>query len=239
MPKKTKRRRLPKKLREFMPDENGSIKEQPLMVKARDLGTLLYREFLHEESGAKECGKLLMDWVAECYWGRRVESYIPVFHEIWDLLKAGGYNRKNPFVYGDYDYSVWTEPCKTEGRQVIISVCHCACRDDNTFVYIRDSNSSDIFDTFRCVSVWPRQTMSRYSKQHKFGDKRDIGKPSLSTYRKVDWHWGYYDCRDKGSVFLYNAFGNRVEHASWASEEIHWALWPLNNLLDELQEGSS
>lgn len=212
--------------------------EQPMMIKAKRLAKSLYKAYKFEEKRGKGCGDLLLEWVKEVYWGIIVKEHIPVFDEAWQLLHNRKHTKKNKFVYGDIDVGVWIEYPKNKNKKVIISTRYCSCADDNTHIFIYDKSSipKEYFnwDKFRAATVWPRQINSKLGID--WGDDRNIDLPSLNTYRKRDFHYGYYDCRDKGHSFLYEAINERVEKASWDEGRIERALWTLRGHLQALQE---
>lgn len=215
--------------------------EQPMMIKAKKLGRSLYRAYIQEEKAGRNCGNLLLDWIKESFWGSLVKDHLPIFNELWELLNKKGHTRKNPFGYGDIDYDVWVEYPKDNNKQVIVSICYCACADDNTHIFIYDKELSDpkIYSTydwskFRVATVWKRQKSNDRWPNDEYD--RNIDVPSLSTYRKRDFRYGYYDCRDKGHVLLYEAHSERVEKASWSETEIYWALWNLRSHLRALKD---
>jgi len=208
-----------------------------MMKKARRLGTSLYRAYKQEEK--QDCGKLLLDWVKECFWGAIIKDHLPVFDAVWNILNEKKHTKNNTFDYGDYDYSVWVEYPKEEDKRVIIAVCHCAVRDDNTTIFIESgrkwlNTEYNLGYDFRVATVWPREKSNK--RWPNDSCDRNIDIPSLNTYRKRDFHYGYYDCRDKGHVLHYRHWGNRVENASWSEEKIYWALWALRGHLEALKE---
>jgi len=207
------------------------MSEQPMMVKARKIANNLYKEYTEE--GKRQCNNLLLEWIKECFWGRVTKDHLPIFDEVWQLLDEGKYTKKNPFIYGDIDEGVWIERPKSKYKKVIVSERYCACRDDNIFIFIKD-DSSISFDTFRVATVWHRE--KKYSLKSNYGDDRDIKLPSLNTYKKRDFYYGYYDCRDKGHVLKYDSFTERVEKANWSENEIPWALDTLRSHLLMLKE---
>lgn len=167
----------------------------------------LYRKY-KKENDKKKTGKydsLLLKWTLQKFWRRVIEDNIPVFLEVWKKLNEQKHTRKNKFVYGDYDVGLWVEYPKDKNKKVIISTRYCSCADDNTYIFILEK--TDYRTVFRTVTVWPRQINSKYKHCEK-GDKfsKDIYKPSLNTYRKADFKFGYYDNRDKGHVFLYEKY---------------------------------
>jgi len=210
-------------------------KERDLMEIADKLATRIYKEYKIEQK--IDCQDLLMDWIGECLWGKIIKEYIPIFNETWDLLKEGGHNKNNKFIYGDIDVGVWYENVKDKTgvkryRKVIASQRYCSAAEDNTHIFILDQwpqdkrGLKDIMSKFRTVTVWPRQKKSptRWGKL-----------PSLNVYRKGSFDFGYNDCRDEGHVFKYEARDDTVDHASWASQKIPNALWTLKGHLENLR----
>lgn len=214
-----------------------------MMDKAQRLADMLYKEY-QEEDKRGECGHLLLEWVEDAFWGRMVKDHLKVFDAVWELLRARKHTKKKPFIHGDYDYSVWVENTKVKDKKVIAATCHCACAPDNTHLYIEENCKYreppyEIMHRFRVATVWPREKKSNLGIA--WGDDRDINVPSLNTYRKRNFHYGYFDCRDEGNVLLYSGYlGGRVEHAGWSAQKIYWALWMLrlhhNELLAAIEE---
>ena len=226
-----KKKKLTKKERkEILKDIIKIHPEQPMMKKARRIANSLYRAYIEEEKDGRECGHLLREWVEEIFWGRMVEDHLPIFDETWKMLHEGKYTQKNPFSYGDADHSLWVEYPKEpiikpsfshvhshEDIRVIVAVCHCACIEDNTYLFIEtgrefaQTHKSFLSYSFRVATVWPRE--KRSITGIKWGDDREIGLPSLNTYKKRAFHYGYFDCRDEGHVLLYENFlKSRVEN---------------------------
>lgn len=210
-------------------------REQPLMITAKRLGNNIYRAYKKEQKD--DCQDLLLEWVGECFWGKIVKEHIPIFKKSWNILYREGHDKNNKFVYGDVDVGVWYEKTKNERRKVIVSERYCSMADDNIHIFVLDEypkNWGISFNQFKAVTVWPREKKS--TLDHKFGDDRDIDIPSLNTYRKRDFDYGYNDCRDKGHCFKYEKINNRVEKPSWLGFKIQHALQTLRWDLGELKE---
>lgn len=204
------------------------MEEQPMMKQARKLANSLYRSYRKEQK--QDCGRLLLQWVHEIFCGSIVTDNLPLFDRTYDLLKEAKHIKEpNKLVYGDIDYGVWIEPCKD--KRVIASTCYCACRDDNTHLYIRHDSEVDMCDKFWIYSAWSKETKIRGTKY--------IEHPSINTHRKAKFSYGYQDCRDDGYICLYDRWQKRVEHAELTWKELYWALWELEGhysaLLEEKQ----
>jgi hypothetical protein len=215
------------KLRKATELRDSVRQPQPLMKKAILAADYLYKHYRTEDKDGRDCGKLFLEWTKENFWGRIVEDNLKHFDSLYENLKANKHTRRNKYIYGDYDYGVWIEPSKTKHRKVIVATCYCACRDDNTTIYIKDEISPD-WIRFRVDTVWGRQKKNKFN----FGDDRDIDTPSLVTYRKRDFEYGYRDSRDKGHVLKYDSLHSkhgRVENAHANETGIYWALWSLKN----------
>lgn len=223
------------------------------MGKAIALGDHLYEQYKAEGGG---CENLMMEWAKERFYGLLVQDSIPVFDEWWQMLVDKGHrSRKTSSEHGDWDYSAWAEKTgKDNELKVIVSTCHCAMRDDNTYIYIRAGFQYDGPDldptlpainalmrsmsTFQCHTVWPREKKSRYARQSGgFGDHRDIAVPSLNTFRKDKFKYGYGDFRDDGHVFNFHIShrGPVVEKAYYTELGIPLALDNMQWLLCDLR----
>ncbi|KKK48932.1 hypothetical protein LCGC14_3140140 [marine sediment metagenome] len=130
---------------------------------------------------------------------------------------------------------------KNKNKKVIVSTRHCSCADNNTHIFILEKDFCG-WTKFRCATVWSKaNNRGGYKTKdgwHYWGDDRDVKTPSLNTYRKRDFYFGYYDCRDKGHCFLYEDHGKKVgraEKASWSECEIQNALWTLKTNLEVLE----
>lgn len=190
----------------------------PMMEKAERIAENLYRQYNIEERGGRECGNLLLEWIKEHFWGIVISKHIPIFEKVWTILDKKGYTKRNKFIYGDIDVGLWVEYPKNTSKKVIVSTRYCAMADDNTHIFILDKEILN-WVKFRVATVWPRENSKggyKVKKSKKYpdgwfswGDDRDIKIPSLNTYRKRDFHYGYYDCRDKGHCFFYKDYGQR------------------------------
>lgn len=142
-------------------------------------------------------------------------NILPVFKKLWQLLNNNKCYKDNKFFFCDDDYSLWIEFPKQNKkhivRKVIIASCSTVCRDDNTILYIYDEGINDnCWDIFRIARVWQRQ---KTNNKYKCGDDRDINIPSLNTYRKRNFRFGYYDCRDIGHVLKIQ--NGHIDNAYW------------------------
>ena len=210
-----------------------------IMEKSIALGDHLYDQYKSEGGG---CENLLMEWAKERFYGRIIEDHLQVFDDLWQMLVDKGHRcSKTASSHGDMDYSVWAEKTgKDDDLKVIISTCHCAMRDDNTFLYIRSGfkyNNDPVYgklmrsmDQFVCATAYPRQTQSRYSRHHKWGDHRDIARPSIHTYRKHEFRYGYRDGRDNTHVFNFS-----YSHRGAVAEKAHWTENDIPRALDNMQ----
>lgn len=207
--------------------------------RAEELSEILYDAY-KDGDNTGVYNDYLIECIKEKFWGRVVKDHLPIFNKTWKILNEKKYTAKNPFVYGDDDVGVWIELTKSESKKVIASTCYCSCADDNTHIFILDDHSilNAHSIVFRVATVWPRQINKR--DKHPWGDDRDIKLPSLNTYRERDFRYGYYDCRDKGSCFLYEEFKKgiavRVENAHWDEGAITNALRTLRWHLEALEE---
>lgn len=196
--------------------------------KARKLANSLYEAYKQEPS--KRCGDLIIENVKNYFWGALVKDMLPIFDQIWNILHAKKHTKNNPFVYG-CDKSFWVEYPQEKDKKVIISKNYFGGGENNTYIYIRKYNA--IMSDLRVASVWPRQIIEKFDTP--FGDDRDISKPSLNTYRKKDYTFGYFDCRDMGHVLNYNKLTQSVENAHESEEKIKHSMWLLEIHLESLK----
>ncbi len=211
------------------------IPKNDMMKKAERIAKNLYRQYSIEEKDGRDCGDLLLEWIKENFWGIIVSKHIPTFERVWKMLDEKRHTKNNKFIYGDIDQGLWIEYPKDKNKKVIISTCYCSCADDNTHIFILERLYSNRI-RFRVATVWPRE---KHNTDGRWGDDRDIDIPSLNTYRKRDFRYGYYDCRDEGHCILYENYERkvgRVEKAHWGEGKIKHALWTLRMHLEALEE---
>lgn len=212
------------------------MSKQPLMIKAEKMASYMLRGYKKEG----DCGDLLIEWAKECFWGALVKEHLPIFDKVWKVLDEKGHTRNNKFVYGDIDVGLWVEYPKNKksNKRIIISERYCSCADDNIHLFIENGKKwlteCPILYKFKVVTAWPRQINSKYGK---WKDDRDIDKPSLNTYRKRGYTFGYGDGRDKGHSILYQ--NGRVDKAHWNEGRIKHALWTLRGHLGALESDNS
>lgn len=218
-----------------------TIPRQPISIDAEKLAMTMLEAYRKHEKRGIDCGNLVLEWSKEYFWGALVKEHIPMFERVWELLDREKHTVRNKFVYGDIDVGLWIEyPKKREKRKVIVSTRYCSCADDNTHIFVYDHDDREKkpyydFSKFKVVTVWPRQKRSKYWKTVDEWH-RHIDLPSINTYRKSDWDYGYNDCRDKGHCFLYEAHNERVEKAHWSENKIKHALWTLVGHFQMLEE---
>lgn len=224
----------------------GKTMNHPFTDRCKANGYKLYRRYMREQGGGRDCGKLMLEWENESFWGHVVKRHIPVFNKTYKILKDHGYfGQSNSYQYGDADVDVWIEQAKD--KKVIASTRHCSCADDNTHLFIMNDARHNIFGDFRCRTVWPKQNKRRgyrVKKSKKYptgwfswGDDRDIKIPSIATYRARNFDFSYGDCRDKGYVFTYTNFPegeHKVEKPDMY--KIEHGLWQLGIHLQNLQD---
>jgi hypothetical protein len=235
--------------------ELRALNNWPFQDKCNEIAELLYCQYKAEENreggNSEGCGDLMLEWIKSRFWGYIVADHIPVFHSVYDILKAKNHiGQKNCYTYGDIDVGVWIEKVKNpDDKRVIASTRYCSCADDNTHLYILSGFASELYLDFRCRTVWPRQNSRggyRVAKSDEhptgwfsWGDDRDIKVPSINTYRKRNFEFGYNDCRDKGHVFTYTksiVTGPRLDNPHWhemriphALQGLRWHLAALEN----------
>lgn len=225
MTKRKKKERTAKELKKLTDD----AKETPTFRNSRLLGNAMWRAWCRCAPLGLGCGELALEWAAERFYGELVRQHLKTFEQLWSLLNEHGYtSRKKALVCGDIDNSVWAESVKNSCVRVVIDVRHCWMADDNTTIYIDDSLGlpKRALDTFRVVRVWPRQKRGYYG----------VDEPSVQTYRREGFKFGYGDGRDPGHVLKYDYFRNVVEHAMGYEYRILRALNDLTCHLDCLQE---
>jgi len=184
----------------------------------------------------RDCGDYSVEKIKREFWGLVVRDYIPIFLSVYEILEErGNIGNSNRYVYGDIDVGVWIEPTNKKGRKVIASTRYCAMADDNTHIYILDDPHEDYpeFIKFVCKTAWPREKKKKKSWAN-FGDHRDIEIPSLETYRRFNFDFGYGDGRDKGYSFAYSTFPTPNIDTPWYDVNIGVALrflkWHLEAL---------
>ncbi len=199
----------------------------PMLDKAKKRAKQLYKDYNIEEKEGRDCGNLFLEWVSEHFWGMVVKEHIPIFHTNWEMLNSKGHTKNNKFVFGDIDEAVWIEKTKDKNKKVIVCERYCSMANNNIHIFIMEK-PFDNWVTFRVATVWHREIKS--ISGIKWGDDREIDKPSLNTYRKRDFHYGYYDCRDEGHCFKYEQRlkdVGTVEKAHWRESEMKYALSSL------------
>lgn len=186
-----------------------------------------------------ECIEQFLRWTFERYWGIEVERHLPLFDEYWTWLNDNNARRNNPLVWGDVDCSAWVEFPKAESRRVLVVETHCAMRDDNVHLFIRDNGV--LFNHFHVRTCWPRTTRVKgYGKGAKGWDW--VKHPSLALYREMDFKLPYADCRDSGYCISYEQVNRltelegvvvrpgKVDNGHSAMLDIYWALWTLRGV---------
>ncbi len=206
------------------------------MTDYKEIAELLYNAYK-----ASDCGNYMVERVKKLYYGMMVKDNIPKFLAVYDVLVANGHDAKNPYVYGDMDQGVWYEKSPDEITKIIATERYCSMADDNTHIFILEDYSCDRLGMkyesiyFRCMTAFPRQK-SKSKKSHQWGDHRDIEQPSINTYRKYKFKYGYCDGRDETYCFNYETLTGCVEDAHWKESRILWALNTLNYDYEALVE---
>ncbi len=222
----------------------GKTMKHPFADRCADNGYKLYRRYMREQAGGRACGKLMLEWENQSFWGHVVKSHIPVFNKVYKLLaEHGNFGKSKAYQY--FNTPLWIEQAKD--KKVIASIRENSCADDNTHLFIMNDSRHSFFGDFRCRTVWPKQNKRGGYKVKKskknptgwfsWGDDRDIKIPSITTYRERNFEFSYGDCRDKGYVFTYSNFpegDHKVENPQMY--EIDHALWVLRLHLENLQD---
>lgn len=207
----------------------------PIMDRAKRLANRMYKDYYIEEKEGRECGKLLLDWTKEHFWGIVISKEIKTFNKVWNLLDEREYTKNNKLVFGDIDEGVWVEYPKNKDKKVIICTRYNSCAEDNTHIFVLDEPFKNQI-TFRVSTVWPKEIP--YKGNIKWNDDRDVDTPSLNTYRKRDFKYGYSDGRDKGHSIMYETSYGRIgvaKDANWITDSrIKYALDALNYHLEVL-----
>ncbi len=211
--------------------KSSILKEPSTMTIAKEAAAMFYKKY--QKLKDKEVGSLFIEWTKEVFYGKLIKDAIPVFDFVWEELKKRHHtSRKRSLIYGDIDVSTWVE--KTENKKILVYIRHCSMADDNTFIFIKEDRIIELpdFMEFRAVTVWPRQKKYRPS----WGEylNKLIWVPSLNTYRKVGFNYGYEDGRDKGFVFKYKARDELAEDAHYSEPKILRALDILEEIRSEL-----
>jgi len=168
------------------------------------IANAVYKEYIKEKK--RGCHDLFLDTIKEKLWGHIVKNEVlPLFDKLYNLLVEKEHtSRKKSFVYNDLDIEVWVEKA-SETKRVIASISHCTFADANTHLYIHDNTLSELgMHKFIIVNVWPKETP--HKSNHDWGDDRDIDRPSINTFRKRDFHYGYRDGRDNCHILKYTEY---------------------------------
>ena len=231
-----------------------TTKSMDTQEKATNLGNILYDAYVKEKSPGM--GDLIVDWAKEHFYGRLVEDHLPMFRELWKKLNDNDHTSYDTALsYGDADVFVWAEQLD-ENTKLIIADHKCRCVDDNITIFklkeypdvINDGTLSDddmertkqlneILMSFLITTAYEKEKKSKFV----YADHRGIENPSLKTYRKCNFEYGYGDGRDKTHVlnFGYSHKGPNVEKAHWTEGRIRTALDDLhyyNDMYDEEEE---
>jgi hypothetical protein len=209
------------------------MKPQPLMVKAQDIAEQLYQSYQEEEANGKECGKLLLEWTKDCFWGRIIADDLHHFDSTYTKLESKGHiGQESRFVYGDLDVGLWIEPSKSGQRRIIVAESYCTCADDNITIYIKDDIGPD-WAKFRVVTAYPESIAEEFKKEwlsRNGWEPNYYDKPSLADHRNADWDYGYGDFRDNFHTLTWaNSYDEkgRADGAYATETKIYWALWNL------------
>jgi hypothetical protein len=200
--------------------------------RCKKLGMALYKAYNAED------GQLVIEYAKNVFWGQVIKDFLPVFEDVWSKLLKGNHYKNNPFWHGDADYSVWIEKPKASHRKVIVSICHCSGNGNDTHIFIQDkSDKNEILDEwirFRIATAWDRQ-VSRI-KGHKFGDLRDIIKPSLRTFRDFDFSPLSRLRAEAGHILFYDSHFDQVENSHVTELYIPSALQTLDFTLKAFED---
>ena len=184
-------------------------------------------DFLASKESDFECEELLIQWIQEFYWGKRVGEHLDTFKDAYAKLVKLGHKKDNPYVYGDMDCGVWYEP--HEDQMIVALTVYCSMADDNTWLFILESDS-DLFKKFHCRTCYPRARSGWNCRL------------SVSSYRRRKFkmsggHHFYGDCRDPGYVFSWEKMldnESKVDRAT--SSKVYWGLWHLRSWVQEILE---
>jgi hypothetical protein len=183
----------------------------------------------------------MVERIKKYFYGRMVKDHIGRFNTLHDLLVLNDHDKNNPYVYGDYDVGVWYEKYPDQYTKVLATTRYCSCADDNTHIYVLKDISEPGFEglhryeyiTFLCATAWPRQ-INESRSSHQWGDHRDIKHPSINTFRRHNFKYGYQDGRDDHYCFKYESMNDSVEDANWNEGRILWALDTLRGCYEEM-----
>lgn len=170
---------------------------------------------IRENDHDSECALMNQEWIFEKLAFIQISSYMEMFDDIHKQLIEKKFDCNNKLGYGDIDGSIWVEP--HDEYKIVIIESHCAMRDDNTLIFIKQGSS------LHARRVWPKQ-ISQYGF---------LKKPSLRTYQKSKWKIRYRDGRDLGYCFTLDDLFKKVPSALYKAHEIYWSLWELN-LIDSI-----
>ena len=219
--------KLGRKLGKKVLDHTGT------MSKAVVCGTFL--DTVAQQEPDHECIELLLDWTFSEFWAIEVERHLPLFDKYWNWLHEHNTSKDNTLVWGDIDCSAWIEKPKDTNRKVIVIERHCAMRDDNIHLFIREQ--STISDRFTIRTCWPKTVRSKGSFIHSTWDW--IERASLKFYRDMDFKVNYNDCRDIDYCCSYERIldqRGKVDRAYTHMSDIYWALWALRDLRSGIED---
>lgn len=208
------------------------------MEIADKLANIVYDEY----NKAGDCGILTLQWMADCLWGKIAEhKIIPTVRKLFNLLKEKNHNEKNYASLGDLDYKLWFEEPEKDIK-IIISVCNCACADDNTMIFYLDDRfaNQDLNENWvrlKIMTAWSKEVS--INGRCRWGDDRDIKFPSINTYRNNNWKFGYEDTRDinRGFVMKYDSIDKYCKDIFHTQDKTQFALDTIKTHIIELTEG--
>jgi hypothetical protein len=189
------------------------------------IAEILYQCYTYEQQS--DCGELLNEWIHEKLWGKVITDYIPQLKEVWQYLHDNKYTKDNTLGYGDIDGAIWVEYVRQEEewedkRKIIIHTSHCSCADDNTHIFILNEEGV-LGKVLHVRTVWPRE---KNKGKHKYKKQ-----PSINTYRKNNFKFGYQDGRDTGYSLTLEGKGTpKVEWAHHYQGRIQHVVWLIDQM---------
>jgi len=190
-------------------------------------------DFLYAEYKKSDMGDYMVGRVKEFFYGLMVKDHIYKFKALHEFLIKNGHTVKNPYVYGDDDTGIWYEKSPKSYTTIIATERYCSCADDNTHIFILNELDVD-YIKFLGVTAWPRQVSERMD--HKWGDHRDIKHPSITTFRKHGFKFGYGDARDAHYCFRYESLTGCADDAPHVENRMLWALQTLTDDYEEIMK---
>ncbi len=178
-----------------------------------------------------ECVGLLLDWTLSKFWGKKLEELLPAYERAWEYLMVNNPSKSTAISHGDLDYDLWAIPHKK--KKIVAMKCYCSCNGDDTHLFIYDKSEVDICTKFHIRTCWDRQTRSKYCFRDGWGL---VDKPSINTYKRMDFNPRYGDFRDKGYRLSYGAINRQVDGGHSHGSKIFLSIWYMRLAIDIVKQ---